>query len=233
MISQGNAIQTRRLAKSLGGRTVLREIDLEIAAAECVALLGGNGAGKTTLLRCLAAIARPTSGEVFWFGQPAAAKSNQRSLVGMVTHESRLYAHLTLRENLVFAARMCAVTAPRQRTNTLLEQTGLQALADRQVRQISRGMRQRLALARSLIHDPPILLLDEPFSGLDTKSRDWLVRLLRVQQASGRALCFATHQQELVRQLADRTLTLRNGSLTDHKAMTKGRAKENVWQDAA
>ena len=233
MANQSNAIQTRRLSKNLGGRMVLREIDLEVSAAECVALTGSNGAGKTTLLRCLAAIARPTTGEVFWFGRRAAENSDQRKLVGMVAHESRLYAHLTLRENLIFAARMCEVILPVQRADTLLEQIGLRALANHQVRQISRGMRQRLALARSLIHDPPILLLDEPFSGLDTMSREWLVQLLHEQRERGRAVCFATHELGQAQQLADRTLTLRDGLLIGQHVMTDASAEENAKQDAA
>jgi heme exporter protein A len=233
MMNQSIAIQTLRLSKSLGGRKVLREIDLEIATGECVALTGSNGAGKTTLLRCLAAIARPTTGEVRWFGQPAAASPDQRRLVGLVAHESRLYAHLTLRENLLFAARMCAVTEPVRRGDRLLEQIGLRSLADRQVRQISQGMRQRLALARALIHDPPILLLDEPFSGLDAASRDWLVGLLHEQRSAGRAICFATHNEEHSRQLAARTLILRRGSLAGDRDVVNASAEDNTWRYAA
>jgi heme ABC exporter ATP-binding subunit CcmA len=213
MTHQSSAIQTQRLSKSLGGRMVLREIDLTIATGECVALTGSNGAGKTTLLRCLAASARPTAGAVHWFGRPAAASPDHRRLVGIVAHETRLYAHLTLRENLLFAARMCAVTEPTRRADKLLEQIGLRSLADRQVRQISKGMRQRLALARALIHEPPIMLLDEPFSGLDAASRDWLAEQLHERRAGGCAVCFSTHDEQQTRQFADRTLILRNGSL--------------------
>jgi heme exporter protein A len=228
MTNQPSAIQARQLSKSLGGQMVLREIDLQIAAGEFVALMGDNGSGKTTLLRCLAAIARPTAGEVRWFGQPAAAQPDQRRLIGMVAHESRLYAHLTLRENLIFAARMCAVSAPAQRADGLLEQIGLRSLADRQVRQISKGMRQRLALARALIHDPPILLLDEPFSGLDAAGRDWLAGVLREQRASGCAVCCVTHDEEQTRQLADRTLILRDGSLAGPHHVADALAENNT-----
>ncbi len=218
-----SAIQCRRLSKSLGGRLVLRGIDLEIASGQCVALTGSNGAGKTTLLRCLAGRARPTQGEVRWFGRRAGADPRQRQRVGMAAHDSRLYGHLTLRENLLFAARMCAVAAAARRAESLLEQTGLRPWADRQAREISKGMRQRLALARALIHDPPIVLLDEPFSGLDAAGRQWLAALLGEQRQAGRTICFATHDETQTRQLADRLLVLQAGTLAadtaaDHRA---------------
>ncbi len=213
MIKPISAIQALRLSKHLDGHRVLREIDLEIAKGECVALMGGNGAGKTTLLRCLAGIVRPTSGEVRWFGRPATEVPEQRQLVGMVAHESGLYTHLTLRENLLFAARMRMLSDRSRVVDNLLEQIGLRKMAGRQVRQLSKGMSQRLALARTLIYDPPILLLDEPFTGLDQASRDWLIELLSQQRANGRAVCFATHDEDHSRQLADRTLVLHHGRL--------------------
>lgn len=227
------AIQAQRLSKRLGDRMVLRKIDLEIATGECVALTGSNGSGKTTLLRCLAAIARPTAGDVHWFDRPAAASPEQRRLVGMVSHESRLYGQLTLRENLLFAARIWAVAAPARRADQLLEQIGLQSSADRQVRQISKGMGQRLALAQALIHDPPILLLDEPFSGLDAPSRDWLAGLLHEKRARGGAVCFSTHDEEQTRQFADRTLILRNGSLSGHDVAADASAEKTTRRNAA
>lgn len=212
---------------------VLREVDLEIAAGECVVLTGENGSGKTTLLRCLAAQARPSSGKVFWFGHLAAGHPEQRKLIGMVTHESRLYPHLTLRENLLFAARMCALDEPRQRVDSLLDQIGLQSLADRQVRQVSRGIQQRLAVARALIHNPPILVLDEPFSGLDSLSRDWLTGILKELRATGCAVCLATHDEEQMRLLADRILMLRKGSLIQCGGRMDQAAKDSQWRDAA
>jgi heme exporter protein A len=218
------AIRAQRLSKRLGDRLVLREIDLEVAAGECVALTGSNGSGKTTLLRTLAALTRPTSGDVYWFDRQAAASPQQRQMVGMVSHESRLYAHLTLRENLVFAARLCAVDQPGRRADQLLDQTGLRSHADRQVRQVSKGMGQRLALARALIHDPPILLLDEPFSGLDATSRDWLTELLHLKKANGGAICFATHDINETGQLADRILNLQDGWLDRQHGVADARA---------
>lgn len=217
------AIETRRLSKTLGVRKVLREIDLTITAGECVALLGGNGSGKTTLFRCLAGNLKPTSGEVLWFGRPAALDARQRQVIGMVAHQNRLYAPLTLRENLLFAARMCSLSDAADRCDALLAETGLRSHADRQVREISQGMRQRLSLARALIHEPRILLLDEPFSGLDSEGRDWLAGLLMEQCAGGCTICFSTHDDHW-RRLATRSMRLDDGALTDTDSDTWRRA---------
>ncbi len=213
MADPTSAIQARQLSHVFGRRIVLDKVDLEVAAGETVVLRGANGAGKTTLLRCLATIIRPTSGEVRWFGQPALGNPRARRLLGMVAHESRLYPHLTLRENLLFAARMCDVSAPRQRAEQLLEEAGLRRYAEHTPPLLSQGMRQRLAVARALVHDPPILLLDEPFAGLDAEGTAWLFRLFVDLRARGRTLAFVLHDEEKAFRLADRVLELRQGRL--------------------
>ena len=124
-------VRARGLTKHYGQRTVLRQIDLEIAAGQAVALRGSNGAGKTTLLRCLASITRPTSGQVWWFGRAASETPALRRWVGMVAHESRLYPHLTLRENLLFAGRMYGIEQPAERADQLLADVGLAAHGER------------------------------------------------------------------------------------------------------
>lgn len=211
MTDRTTAIQTRGLCKSFGGRPVLRELDLNVAEGEAVALTGANGAGKTTLLRCLASILRPRSGEVRWFGQSAAANPAARRLIAMVGHETRLYPHLTVRENLIFAARMCDVGQPARRADQLLESIALPAHAHRFPAEISRGMRQRVAIVRALVHDPPILLLDEPFSGLDQQATDWLIGLWRDMHLRQRTVCFTTHDRQQAEHLCDRVLRLCSG----------------------
>jgi heme exporter protein A len=206
------AIATSQLRKDFGRHCVLRGIDLAIPVGQCVALTGANGAGKTTLLRCLAALIRPTSGEVLWWGRPVRDES-QRRLIGMVAHESRTYPHLTLRENLLFAARMCDVPHPADRVDWLLREVGLADRAGWRPREISRGLQQRLALARALVHQPPVLLLDEPFSGLDAAGSQWLCDTLRPLCQRGRTVCFTSHDPLMTAQLADVIYELQSGRL--------------------
>ena len=201
------------LTKHYGARTVLRQIDLELAAGRAVALRGGNGAGKTTLLRCLASLLRPTSGQVWWFGRAASESPALRRWVGMVAHESRLYPHLTLHENLLFVGRMYGVPEPAGRADQLLADAGLAAHGERLPGQVSRGMAQRVAVARALVHQPPILLLDEAFSGLDVDGHGWLMNTLSALRAGGCAICFTTHDPAVADQLADETWELHRGRL--------------------
>ena len=207
------AIEFRRVSKRFGRRLVLDEIDLQVAAGESIVFTGSNGAGKTTLLRTMAALARPSHGDVLWFGEKTAGQHEHRRWIGMVAHENRLYPYLTLRENLIFAGRMCAVDHPQDRADSLLNTVGLLPHADRTPPVLSKGMRQRLSLARALIHDPRILLLDEPFEGLDADAEQWLTGLLQELRQEGRTLCCVLHDEAKVRQLADRVLHLHQGWL--------------------
>ncbi len=209
------AIQATKLSKALGGRSVLRELDFQIAEGQTVAITGANGAGKTTLLRCLASLSRPTAGEVRLLGHPASAGAVVRRLVGFAAHETFLYPYLTARENLVFTARMYDVPDPVRRANQLIRSVGLSLHADRWSAKLSRGMRQRLAVVRALVHDPPILLLDEPFSGLDEAATRWLVDLLLDLRTRQRTVCFTTHDPQAARSLADRILHLRSGRIEE------------------
>jgi len=218
------AIRTRGLCRAFGSRIVLRQIDLAIPAGQTVALTGANGAGKTTLLRCLAALSRPTAGEVRWFGQPAAANSPACRLLGVVMHESQIYPHLTVRENLLFSARMYDVPEPGKQVERWLENVGLERHRHCLAASLSRGMRQRLALARALAHDPQILLWDEPFSGLDHESAGWLKDLLEKLREAGKTVCFSTHDADLARNHADRILLLRAGRLQEQEFAAVARA---------
>ena len=211
------AIQVRGLSQDFANRRVLRQIDLDVAAGQSVGLTGTNGAGKTTLLRCLAALVRPTEGQVCWFGQSPAVDPGLRRLIGMVAHEHRLYPQLTLRENLMFAARMCRVPEPWRQADELLQRVGLLTFADYFPGQASKGMRQRVALARALVHDPPILLLDEPFAGLDKQGNQWLMDMLLDLRETGRTICFTSHDDDQTQRLADQVFELRAGRLYEQE----------------
>ncbi len=216
------AISARGVSKEYNHRPVLRSIDLAVRPGESVGLIGTNGAGKTTLLRCLASLARPTDGEIQWFGQPVRRCPAHRRLVAMVAHETRLYPELSLRENLVFAARMHRVSQPHQRAQHWLRQIELAAFGDYRPNQISKGMRQRMAVARALIHDPKILLFDEPFSGLDQSGKGWLTDLLQRAIRDGCALCFASHDLPMTEQLSHRILRLESGRLQECRKARDG-----------
>jgi heme ABC exporter ATP-binding subunit CcmA len=191
---QRPALEARNLSVVRGNRVVIRAINLTLAEGEIVALVGSNGAGKTTLLQCLAGAVRPAGGEVLWQGKvdrrcPAALR-----LVGFVGHESGLYLTLTARENLLFAGRMWGVDSPEERALEWLSLVGLEDQARQTTAQLSRGMRQRLAIARALIHDPIVVLLDEPFTNLDGDGRKWLTAFLRDLRRRNRAVLLAAHE---------------------------------------
>jgi heme ABC exporter ATP-binding subunit CcmA len=210
-----SAIQAEGLSKVFQRRAVLKNVNFEVTSADCVAILGANGCGKTTLLRCLGGAIQPSSGTLLWYGQRVGRRSRIRRLIGYVAHEPHVYPRMTVRENLVFAARMNDVHDPRRRVNALLEQTELAPVADQLSASISRGMRQRLMIGRAIVHDPPILLLDEPFSGLDSHGREWLVGLIRLHALRGTTVCFTCHCADIWQQLAQRTVLLQAGELLD------------------
>ncbi len=208
-------IETLGLSKEYANRVVLREIDLALAGGQIVCLMGGNGAGKTTLLGCMASLVRPTSGEVHWFGRPVADVPSARRWIGMVAHESRLYPQLTLRENLVFSGRMYGIDQPLVAANHWLAEVNMSEHADRFPMHVSRGMRQRVALARGFLHEPRILLLDEPFTGLDDAGTNLLTERLRNWRDAGRLVFLTTHDAAKAAELADRIWVLQRGRLYD------------------
>jgi heme exporter protein A len=201
------------LAYARNRSVVLRDINLAVAVGEAVAVLGDNGAGKTTLLLCLAGCLTPARGEVRWLGERAAQSVASRRHIGFLGHETGLYSALTSLENLTFACRMWGLDAPHERAREFLAAMGLAQQAHIPVDRLSRGMRQRLAIARVVIHDPPVLLLDEPFTCLDSTGRNWFVHFLRYRRADGRAIVFTSHDARLCGAVADRLLVLRSGHL--------------------
>jgi heme exporter protein A len=205
-------IETRSLRKAFGLRPVLRGVDLDIAPGEFVALLGPNGAGKTTLMRILATLSRPTSGLVRVAGYPLPAGAAEvRQRLGVVSHHTLLYSDLTAEENLAFYARLYALPTPAARIAAVLEQVGLDRRRRDLVRTFSRGMQQRLAIARALLPDPAVMLFDEPYTGLDPDASLMLDDVLRAVALTGRTVLISTHDLPRGLSLADRVVILAYG----------------------
>jgi heme ABC exporter ATP-binding subunit CcmA len=211
--ANGHAVEAIGLNAVYGRVPVLRNVDLAIAEGESVAVMGPNGAGKSTLLKCLVGAVRPAAGCVRWFGESITRRYQVRRQIGFVGPECGLYAELTALENLLFAGRMYGVTGIHDRAKALLAEAGLELHSDRLAGQLSQGMRQRLAIARALVHEPRLIVLDEPSSALDVASRRWLERLIERLRREGQTVCFATHDAALSRNLADRILRLDAGRL--------------------
>lgn len=204
-------IAARGLSKSFGRVPALRAVDLDVAAGESVALLGPNGAGKTTLLRILATLDKPTSGGLEIAGLDALRRPQQvRAQLGVVAHQGYLHGELTALEELRFYGRLYGLLSPADRAAELLAEFGLASRAANRVAVLSRGQQQRLAIARALLHDPPVLLLDEPDTGLDAEGVGVLEGLLR---AGKRTVLFSSHNRAWAAGVANRTVTLTAGRL--------------------
>lgn len=207
-------IETYGLAKSFGSRTALAGLDLSVPAGEFVTLVGPNGAGKTTLLRILATLTRPTAGAVRIAGlDPARAGEQVRRKIGFLSHRTLLYDDLTAEQNLRFVARMYDLTDGAARVDQLLEHVGLAARRADLVRTFSRGMQQRLSLARAVLHRPEVLLLDEPYTGLDPQAAQVLNDLLRQLAGEGCTILLTTHDLARALELGQRVLILARGRL--------------------
>ncbi len=208
-------ISVRGLIKSFGRKIVLRGVDLDIPAGQTLALFGPNGAGKTTLIRILATLSRATAGQVHVNGMDLLRAGHVlRRYIGLVSHAPLVYDSLTGEENLRFYARMYDLSDADGRIAAVLEQVGLAQRWHDPVRTYSRGMVQRLAIARAILHDPPILLLDEPDTGLDQQAAEMLHHLIRKLGGENRTILMTTHNLERGLEWADRVALLVDGRIT-------------------
>ncbi len=207
-------IRVRGLVKRFGPKVVLRGLDFEVERGDFVALLGPNGAGKTTFLRILTSLARPTLGEVEISGYrlPSQAASVRRRL-GVVSHQPLLYGDLTAEENLRFYGRMYGVQGLDRRIPQVLEMVGLSGRRRDLVRTFSRGMQQRLAIGRAVLHDPDVMLFDEPHTGLDQDACAMLDEVLRSVAARGRTVVMTSHDLARIGDLASRFDVLSGGRI--------------------
>lgn len=210
--NQKRMIKLHQLSKNYGLNPVLRDVNLHIKAGEFVALVGGNGAGKTTLLRIIATLLTPTSGQVLVGGWPLPQQAMRvRQHIGYVSHQSLLYDDLSAIENLAFFARLYGVG--QEKTNGALKRVGLFARQRDPVRTFSRGMIQRLAIARATLHEPDVLLLDEPYTGLDQEAAELLDKLLEKEIERGRTILMITHDLIHGLHLCDRIAILNRGKI--------------------
>jgi heme exporter protein A len=207
-------IRVRGLFKRFGPRFALRGVDLDVEEGECLALVGPNGAGKTTLLRILATLSRPTAGSVHVDGFDLAQEANAfRRQVGFLSHQPLLYEDLTGEENLRFFGRMYQVADLESRVTAMLDRVGLLHSRHDLVRTYSRGMKQRLSIGRALLHDPPVLLLDEPYTGLDRQAATMLDHILQEVGLGSRTVLLTTHNVERGLGLAQRVALLARGQI--------------------
>jgi len=213
------AVRLDGVSQYFGDFPALAEVSLEVEAGQCLALIGRNGAGKTTLLRLVAGFARPARGRVAILGEDPRSEAARRRM-GFIGHGAAVYDEFSGLENLELFGRLYGVREPRRAAAGWLERVGLAAARHAPVREYSRGMRQRLSLARAFLHDPALLLLDEPFTALDDRAVRILQSLLREALERGAAVLLSTHQLREALEPASRVALLERGRLAHLGART-------------
>ena len=223
-------LSIRELSRNFGRRRALTRVSLDCRSGEIVGLLGPNGAGKSTLLAILSTLAIPSSGEVLYGGRTAKQiGAPVRSRIGVLSHDLHLYSELTALENLVFFGRLYGVDSPETVAADALRRARLDDRGNDLVSGFSRGMRQRLALERALLHNPRLLLLDEPFTGLDDASTMALIERLRELRSAGCIMLVATHDLDVGEAVLDRAVILHDGRLIASEPDVRGLRKR--YQD--
>ena len=226
-------IRITKLIKAFGSRVVLKGIDLDIAPGQFVTLMGPNGAGKTTLLNIIATLSKMTGGHATIANMDIQENATYlRRYIGLVSHKTLLYDDLSADQNLKFYAKMYDVENSTQRIETVINQVGLWGRHKDPVRTFSRGMQQRLAIARAILHDPPVLLLDEPDTGLDQHAAGLLNELLAAVDTNRRTVLMTSHNIERALTMGDRILILSNGRIAydqDRASVTVDEVREKYY----
>ena len=223
-----SAVAIEGVWKFFGDYPALRDISFDVAGGACLALLGRNGAGKTTLLRILGGLSKPAKGRVTLLGQDARAEIT-RKRIGLLGHGIGVYEELSAYENLRLFARLYGIEDPRKTAMEWLERTGLDRVSDGLVREFSRGMRQRLAVARAFLHNPALLLLDEPFTALDDRAIKVLQDLLKGALTEGRTIIMSTHQLREALELATDVALINRGRLAFRGVRTREMLEDPGW----
>jgi len=193
MSSPPQAVEVSGVSRSFGRRRAVDSVDLTVHSGECVALFGPNGAGKTTLLRLIAGLIKPAKGTVRVGGHSLRDDAGMRARVGLISHQSMLYGALTARENVEFSAKLYGVPRPREAALRALERMQIAERANAPVKSLSRGLQQRVSIARAVVHEPSVVLLDEPYTGLDTIGGGALTDMLMLLRGEGASLVLVTH----------------------------------------
>jgi len=222
------ALEVDRVSKYYGDFPALRKIQLSIAPGSTVALLGRNGAGKTTLLRIIAGLSKASEGSVRIQNADVREQSTRRR-IGVLGHGISLYDELSATENLVLFANLYGLKEPEKTADAWLERTGLDRVRDGLVREFSRGMRQRLAVARAFMHEPEVLLLDEPFTALDDRAIAVLQSLLADAHANGRTIILSTHQLRKALEVATHLALIQRGQLAFSGERTQQMVDDTGW----
>jgi len=213
-----NALEIDGVWKYFGDFPALRDVALSIAPGSALALLGRNGAGKTTLLRILAGLSRPSRGSIKIQGN-----------IGILGHGIGVYDELSAVENLTLFGRLHGLSNPRKRADEMLERVGLGRVRDGLAREFSRGMRQRLAVGRAFLHDPEVLLLDEPFTALDDRAIAVLQSMIKEMRDQGRTIIMSTHQLREALELASHVALLQRGQIVHAGERTQQMLDDTGW----
>jgi heme exporter protein A len=211
-------VEVTELARDFGSTRAVAGVTFSLAAGECLALFGPNGAGKTTLLRVLAGLLKPTSGSARVAGVQLPGGPLARSRVGLISHHTMLYDALSPRENVTFSARLYGIRDPRGRVEDSLRRMSMLERADDPIRSLSRGMQQRVSIARAMVHSPQLVLADEPYSGLDESGARALTVLLRELRSAGTAIIIVTHNLAEGLSLATHVAVMQHGKFVRYDA---------------
>ncbi|QED49029.1 heme ABC exporter ATP-binding protein CcmA [Cytobacillus dafuensis] len=229
-------LELKNMTKIIGDRIIIRNLSLAIEPGESVAILGPNGAGKSTFFKLAAGLMQPTSGDIYLNGELIKKKSQLlKQKIGYLGHESFLYTALTPLENLLFYAKLYKVKNREEKAMELLKAVGLHYFKDIPIRSFSRGMVQRLAIARVLLADPEVLLLDEPHTGLDQEAISLLNNLILEKQRKGIAILLISHDFEQVIKVCERAIILNKGKAAESRSIDRqaGLAGLKKWYDKA